>query len=56
MADALVLLAEEGIKPDGGKAQWGDEGYYFVEAEEFVCSIPRSLLTLLAANFDIEMG
>lgn len=36
VADAIILLAKEGSKPQGGKAQWGNEGYYFVEAEEFV--------------------
>ncbi|CAG8981618.1 hypothetical protein HYALB_00012969 [Hymenoscyphus albidus] len=35
VSDAIILLAEEGLKAQGGKAQWGDEGYYFAEAEEF---------------------
>ncbi|CAG8953949.1 hypothetical protein HYFRA_00010910 [Hymenoscyphus fraxineus] len=35
VSDAIILLAEEGLKPRGGNAQWGDEGYYFAEAEEF---------------------
>jgi hypothetical protein len=36
LCDAFILLAEEALKPNGGSAQWGDEGYYFVEAGEFV--------------------
>jgi len=34
------MLVEEALKPNGGNAQWGDEGYYFAEAGEFV-SIPQ---------------
>jgi len=36
---------EEALKPNGGKAQWGDEGYYFLEAGEFV-SFPQHKFTL----------
>lgn len=32
---AFLLLSEEALKSNGGNAQWGQEGYYFVEAEEF---------------------
>jgi hypothetical protein len=31
-----VLLVEEAVKEGGGSAQWGEEGYYFCEAGEFV--------------------
>jgi hypothetical protein len=36
LSDAFILLAEEALKSNGGNAQWGDEGYYFAEAGEFV--------------------
>ena len=35
MAKACVLLIEEALKPQGGSAQWGSEGYYFAESGEF---------------------
>ncbi|KAJ6166827.1 hypothetical protein N7470_002274 [Penicillium chermesinum] len=35
LARAFVLLAEEALKPNGGAAAWGPEGYYFVESGEF---------------------
>lgn len=35
LANACVLLIEEALKPEGGSAQWGLEGYYFVESGEF---------------------
>ncbi|KAH8778005.1 hypothetical protein BGZ57DRAFT_822186 [Hyaloscypha finlandica] len=34
LSDAFILLVEEALKPNGGNAQWGDEGYYFAEAGE----------------------
>ncbi len=33
---AFILLIEEALKPEGGRAQWGKHGYYFCEAGEFV--------------------
>jgi hypothetical protein len=33
---AFVILTEEALKPSGGEAQWGDNGYYFVNGVEFV--------------------
>jgi hypothetical protein len=36
VADAFILLIEEALKPNGGQAQWGSDGYYFAEAGEFV--------------------
>jgi len=36
-ASAFILLVEEALKPNGGNAQWGNDGYYFAEAGEFVC-------------------
>jgi hypothetical protein len=36
VSDAFIFLVEEAVKPNGGNAQWGDEGYYFAEAGEFV--------------------
>ncbi|KAG9229824.1 hypothetical protein BJ875DRAFT_176752 [Amylocarpus encephaloides] len=35
LVDAFILLAEEAVKPNGGDAQWGQKGYYFVEAQAF---------------------
>ncbi|KAF8855924.1 NAD(P)-binding protein [Acephala macrosclerotiorum] len=35
VASAFILLAEEALKPNGGKAQWGDNGYYFASGPEF---------------------
>ncbi|KAJ5352699.1 hypothetical protein N7452_001673 [Penicillium brevicompactum] len=35
LANACVLLIDEALKPAGGSAQWGPEGYYFVESGEF---------------------
>ncbi|KFY53437.1 hypothetical protein V496_07592 [Pseudogymnoascus sp. VKM F-4515 (FW-2607)] len=34
LSAAFGLLAEEALKPAGGAATWGPEGYYFVEAGE----------------------
>lgn len=34
MATAYILLTEEALKPNGGAAAWGPEGYYFTEATE----------------------
>ncbi|KAH0566351.1 hypothetical protein GP486_000257 [Trichoglossum hirsutum] len=34
VAQALVLLAEEALKGEASKAQWGEQGYYFAEAAE----------------------
>jgi hypothetical protein len=39
IANAFILLAEEALKPNGGQAQWGQEVYYFAEADEFVSDI-----------------
>jgi nucleoside-diphosphate-sugar epimerase len=36
LANALVLLAEQALDPTGGKAQWGNEGMYYVEAGSYV--------------------
>lgn len=35
LADVFVKLVEEAVK-GGGKATWGQEGYYFAETEEFL--------------------
>lgn len=43
ITDAFILLAEEALKPGGGKAQWGEEGYYFCEAGEFVSFLSMHL-------------
>jgi hypothetical protein len=42
LSDAFILLVEEAVKPKGGNAQWGDDGYYFAEAGEFVCPSPNN--------------
>jgi hypothetical protein len=44
LADLYLLLTEEATKPDGGKATWGPEGYYFAENGEHV-SPPSSPTT-----------
>jgi predicted oxidoreductase len=36
VANAFVLMVEEALKPNGGKATWGSDGYYFVDSTEFV--------------------
>ncbi|KAH6722627.1 hypothetical protein DL95DRAFT_366455 [Leptodontidium sp. 2 PMI_412] len=35
IASAFMLLVEEALKPNGGKADWGQQGYYFVAADQF---------------------
>lgn len=35
-AGVLLYFAEEGLAPDGGNVEWGERGWYFVEAEEVV--------------------
>jgi nucleoside-diphosphate-sugar epimerase len=34
IADAFIKLTEEALKPHGGNADWGKEGYYFCEDGE----------------------
>ncbi len=34
VATAYILLTEEALKPNGGAAVWGPEGYYFTETTE----------------------
>jgi nucleoside-diphosphate-sugar epimerase len=34
LAEAYNILTEEALKPNGGAAAWGKEGYYFVQADE----------------------
>jgi hypothetical protein len=46
LSDAFILLVEEALKPNGGNAQWGDEGYYFAEAGEFVSPSPCHTQTI----------
>lgn len=36
LADLYVMLVEEAVKPGGGKATWGPEGYYFAENGQHV--------------------
>jgi len=35
IASAFILLVEEALKPNGGAAQWGQNGYYFVAGAQF---------------------
>jgi len=35
-AGVLLYFAEQGLAPDGGKIEWGEKGWYFVEAEDVV--------------------
>ena len=48
-ASAFILLVEEALKPNGGKAQWGSEGYYFAEGQEFV-SVMQHEISIHIAN------
>lgn len=34
LAKAYILLTEEALKPNGGLAEWGPEGYYFTQGAE----------------------
>ena len=36
LAAAFVLLVEEALKEGGGGADWGEEGWYYVEGGEYV--------------------
>jgi hypothetical protein len=36
LADAYIILVEEALKPNGGAATWGPEGYYFAATTEHV--------------------
>ncbi|RPA89094.1 NAD(P)-binding protein [Choiromyces venosus 120613-1] len=38
LANLYVKLVEEALKPNGGKATWGPEGYYFAESGEHIWS------------------
>jgi nucleoside-diphosphate-sugar epimerase len=35
LAEAIVLVLEQALQPNGGKAAWGKEGSYYVESGEF---------------------
>jgi hypothetical protein len=34
LAEAYAVLTDEALKPNGGRAVWGKEGYYFTQAAE----------------------
>lgn len=34
--DAAVLFIEQALEPNGGKAEWGEKGVYYVDAQEIV--------------------
>jgi hypothetical protein len=54
LANAIVLMVEEALKPNGGAATWGPQGYYFVEAGEFAWrEISAELAHLLHAQAKI---
>lgn len=57
LAKLYLLLVEEALKPNGGKATWGSDGYYFAENGEHVC---LSLLALgcvgVMANCNADLG
>jgi hypothetical protein len=36
LSDAFLTIVEESLKPNGGRAAWGKEGYYYTETGEFV--------------------
>jgi hypothetical protein len=36
LSAALILLVEEAVKEGGGKADWGEEGWYYVDGGEYV--------------------
>jgi hypothetical protein len=46
-ASAFILLVEEALKPNGGNAQWGSDGYYFAEAREYVRIFQQDIQTPL---------
>jgi len=48
IAEAFILLIEEALKPHGGSASWGIEGYYFAEAGEFTWTSAASKITSTA--------
>jgi hypothetical protein len=50
LSDAFILLVEEALKPSGGNAEWGGEGYYFAEAGEFVSLIPHHIHPINISN------
>lgn len=35
LAAAMVVLVEEALKDGGGKADWGEKGWYYVEGSEY---------------------
>jgi nucleoside-diphosphate-sugar epimerase len=36
LAAAFILLVEEALKEGGGRADWGEDGWYYVEGGEYV--------------------
>lgn len=55
VANAFVLVVEEALKPNGGIATWGPEGYYFVEAGEFAWKdVASQLAKILHASGKIS--
>ncbi|KFY81471.1 hypothetical protein V500_11382 [Pseudogymnoascus sp. VKM F-4518 (FW-2643)] len=49
LSAAFGLLAEEALKPAGGAATWGPEGYYFAEAGEHSwAEVGRDIAAVLA--------
>ncbi len=55
IAAAFIVLVEESLKPNGGKAQWGSQGYYFADGAEFV-GVSRLHKKDYVANMWTEMG
>lgn len=49
VAAAFMLLVEEALK-NGGRAQWGSDGYYFVEADEFKWGDLSAAISKIAAE------
>ncbi|KAJ5735851.1 uncharacterized protein N7483_000976 [Penicillium malachiteum] len=50
VAKACIVLIEEALKPNGGSAQWGPEGYYFVESGEFAWKDIAAKITEIAKD------
>jgi len=52
IASAFILLVEEALKPNGGAAQWGQEGYYFVAGAQFVSAQENEMISWIWLTSD----
>jgi hypothetical protein len=56
LSAAFILLTEEALKPNGGIATWGRDGYYFAESGEHTWSAIASGIATLAAARGISVS